>query len=439
MADDVTKRVRYFDHQFLRLAEFQTEQAYHLDRRRRLSRGLHSPGVVEGLEVSQSGPLEVGIAPGWAIDGLGREVILTAATTAAIPATDGNAEVYLVYAEEPTDPSQDPGTEGLHTRFTEQPAVVVGPAPADGILLATAAVSGGAIADVTDRRIIAGVDADNLVDGSVTTRKLADGAVTTPKIDGGAVTGPKLATNAVTTPSIMNGAVTEPKIADGAIGPTKIQDGAIGMEKLDRAVIVGLVSSYGVYDGVNDRLLNAHNMATAGRSGVGEYEFRWSRPLHESGPVFVYAYGPTDGAPGVATAFVTRIGPDGVAISVVDRNHTAVDAIVNVMAFGVTGEQPLGPLPEFLEAPNPVFDPNSVAPGEDVTILGQNFVEGDTSVVLVPQAGADVRVEVLPGMTVEKLPVRLRGDVPAGTYRARVSTPAGSAVSPADRRLEVTS
>ena len=75
MADDVSKRMNYFDRQFLRATDFQVEQAYHLDRRRRHNRLLHTRGIAEGLIVTPSQvPGEeraVRVSPGTAYDAQG--------------------------------------------------------------------------------------------------------------------------------------------------------------------------------------------------------------------------------------------------------------------------------------------------------------------------------------------------------------------------------
>ena len=61
------------------------------------------------------------------------------------------------------------------------------------------------------------VEADDIVNGSITHEKLADGAVDTNNIKDRAVTEPKLADNSVSTRTIQNGAVTGEKIADGTV------------------------------------------------------------------------------------------------------------------------------------------------------------------------------------------------------------------------------
>jgi hypothetical protein len=82
MATDI-ERLRYYEHQYLGAVDFQDEQDYQRDMRRRHSVGLHAWGIVVGLELEErdpvsgaSGPIEMYIRPGMAIDGFGRELVL---------------------------------------------------------------------------------------------------------------------------------------------------------------------------------------------------------------------------------------------------------------------------------------------------------------------------------------------------------------------------
>ncbi|HLL47220.1 MAG TPA: hypothetical protein VK399_10960, partial [Longimicrobiaceae bacterium] len=70
MAEELAvKRLKYFNHQFLRVEDFQEEQDYHLRMRRRLNRVLHTWGVAEGLQVSAAaGATAVKVSAGTAID-----------------------------------------------------------------------------------------------------------------------------------------------------------------------------------------------------------------------------------------------------------------------------------------------------------------------------------------------------------------------------------
>src|SRR5262245_44719055 len=106
--DDITKRMHYFDQQFLVEADFTDEQKYHLDRRYRHNRLLHTFGVADGLAVIKNGDKQVTVKVGTAIDKLGRELVL--AVDEQIPLTDSarfkaNTTVFVTigYQELPTD------------------------------------------------------------------------------------------------------------------------------------------------------------------------------------------------------------------------------------------------------------------------------------------------------------------------------------------------
>src|SRR5882757_5699608 len=75
MASMSIERVNYFEGQFLRVEDFQDEQAYQIAMRRRHNIAQHSWGIVQGLEPQLvEGTLYV--TPGLAIDVFGREVVL---------------------------------------------------------------------------------------------------------------------------------------------------------------------------------------------------------------------------------------------------------------------------------------------------------------------------------------------------------------------------
>ncbi len=71
------QRVNYFEGQRLRVKDFEDEQTYHLDMRRRHNKNLHSWGIAEGLRVNREKDTnKVTISPGMALDAEGREIIL---------------------------------------------------------------------------------------------------------------------------------------------------------------------------------------------------------------------------------------------------------------------------------------------------------------------------------------------------------------------------
>jgi hypothetical protein len=72
------QRVNYFERQFLRLPDFQDEQAYHIAARRRHNLSHHSWGIVTGLDLILDADGRAVILPGMAVDGYGRELVLIA-------------------------------------------------------------------------------------------------------------------------------------------------------------------------------------------------------------------------------------------------------------------------------------------------------------------------------------------------------------------------
>jgi hypothetical protein len=79
------ERLHYFNGQRLVAKDFELEQRYHLRVRRLLNRGLYSPGVVRGLEVTKVDARHVRVSTGIALDPRGREIILLADATLAVP------------------------------------------------------------------------------------------------------------------------------------------------------------------------------------------------------------------------------------------------------------------------------------------------------------------------------------------------------------------
>jgi hypothetical protein len=78
MATEDIKRLSYYEKQFLRARDFQDEQAYHIEMRRRHLIAHHSWGIVVGLEIKQDAISKVWtVQPGIAIDGFGREIVVS--------------------------------------------------------------------------------------------------------------------------------------------------------------------------------------------------------------------------------------------------------------------------------------------------------------------------------------------------------------------------
>jgi hypothetical protein len=79
MTPDEIKRLRYYEKQYLRTQDFQDEQAYHIEMRRRHSIAHHSWGIVTGLEIQQDPTSKIWtVQVGMAVDGYGREIVVFA-------------------------------------------------------------------------------------------------------------------------------------------------------------------------------------------------------------------------------------------------------------------------------------------------------------------------------------------------------------------------
>jgi hypothetical protein len=122
-------RPRFADGQVLTAGDLTAEQTYLIAARRRHLLSGHTPGIVFGLEPSlQNGVVTV--SPGLAIDGVGRELIVSEATAARSgPAALGSGSEMGIYVQ--YDPVAAPGAGPAHPRLSEQADVFTGPVSAD--------------------------------------------------------------------------------------------------------------------------------------------------------------------------------------------------------------------------------------------------------------------------------------------------------------------
>ena len=81
MSSTFPQRVAFEDHRFMQAIDLEDEQLYHLQRRWQHNLALHSWGILCGLEVRSNGGdfrrPKIVIHPGMALDGYGRELVLT--------------------------------------------------------------------------------------------------------------------------------------------------------------------------------------------------------------------------------------------------------------------------------------------------------------------------------------------------------------------------
>lgn len=103
MAINDIERIHYYQRQYLGAADFEAQQAYHRDMRRRHNLGHHTWGIVAGLELMEKDKeggatgVDVFIQPGMAVDGFGREILLL--EPYALP-----EELFAAYVPDPNLP-----------------------------------------------------------------------------------------------------------------------------------------------------------------------------------------------------------------------------------------------------------------------------------------------------------------------------------------------
>jgi hypothetical protein len=94
------KRMNYFKGFFTTADDWKGEQQYHLEKLRLHNRGLHTPGVMQGvaagLRVRAAGGLNLEVLPGAAIDGGGNEILLPQPRLLAVPAPAPASRVMYI-------------------------------------------------------------------------------------------------------------------------------------------------------------------------------------------------------------------------------------------------------------------------------------------------------------------------------------------------------
>lgn len=107
------ERVQFFNGQRLFANDLQSLEAFNREMRWLHNQSLHQPGVGSGYGVAGDiGDRQVTISPGYAMDSLGREIILTKTLTQAIPPVadngSGNSVFYLLTVSYPDDADLKP-------------------------------------------------------------------------------------------------------------------------------------------------------------------------------------------------------------------------------------------------------------------------------------------------------------------------------------------
>lgn len=111
------ERNHYFYGKLMDVGQFEKEQRYFNQQRRRINRLVLGSGVVCGLNVVPGDDGKIIIEPGVALDALGREIIVTQSVTvdpqqltdeegtpSGDPIDNGSVDICLAYAEKKVDP-----------------------------------------------------------------------------------------------------------------------------------------------------------------------------------------------------------------------------------------------------------------------------------------------------------------------------------------------
>jgi hypothetical protein len=136
------RRVHYFFGQLLTPEDLEAEQGYHRQMRYRHNR-LIGQGIVEGFGVAVGDGSTVVVSPGLAVDGYGRELVLTDETRVDVSGgaePDGSRDLVATWAEEPDSfvAPTDGTDERAFTRWLERPRLELvppGAAPAESVVL----------------------------------------------------------------------------------------------------------------------------------------------------------------------------------------------------------------------------------------------------------------------------------------------------------------
>ena len=131
------ERLRYYEREYLRSFDFEAEQRYHMEMRRRLNLALHLQGIVDGLELlmdTAAGVTSISVTAGMAIDAYGREIVLFAPYTLSEEdivriTVPGEYSVWAAYSRAPSRPPAAThricNLEDQFTRWTESAKIIV--------------------------------------------------------------------------------------------------------------------------------------------------------------------------------------------------------------------------------------------------------------------------------------------------------------------------
>jgi hypothetical protein len=119
------RRIKFFKGLFLKAEDWQDAETYHNEKRKLHNRGLHTPGIVYGLEVEAiSEGKAINVAKGYAIDGQGRDLFLEKGKDIEFDGSEYESDkpIYVVmkYKEQAIDERPVHGEKGNEFAFIEE-------------------------------------------------------------------------------------------------------------------------------------------------------------------------------------------------------------------------------------------------------------------------------------------------------------------------------
>ena len=114
MSDMPISRVNYFNGEALLTSDFKAEQKYHMQTRELLTRGVVTPGILEGLDVEWAHPATaVTVRAGDAVDRRGRLIVLSQDTAYTPNLADGKQNFLTIsHGEQLAQPVSEPYGQG---------------------------------------------------------------------------------------------------------------------------------------------------------------------------------------------------------------------------------------------------------------------------------------------------------------------------------------
>lgn len=137
------KRPNYYGDEPVTATELRAEQEYQREKQWQHNRMLHGYGVVAGLEVGlqedESGSTRLVVSPGYALDGWGREIVVTDPLAVYLPKDRHDLIVYLKYVEQAGDDDTSKSAVSGHNsaEILESAQVVFAPATPERAIAAS--------------------------------------------------------------------------------------------------------------------------------------------------------------------------------------------------------------------------------------------------------------------------------------------------------------